>query len=220
MRNEFLLSSWGNMQGYIIDNINNRSNPSLLQVINQVRVGNWEATGYIIGGPITDILLIGIGTLVSKIVSKVSGLIAKALGRLSKYLKNVGGKIGKLFKGVFSKGGRVTQKITLDKRKIKHIMNRHNFNKIKDEISHMIKKEGRNAVEKNIAGRSFFNKKWSESKIIKSIEKGANKLLKKGKLNGEFTVCVNGEKITIYMENGNVKSAWGHHKYNLKDFGY
>lgn len=100
----------------------------------------------------------------------------------------------------------------------KHILNRHSFSNVKSEMQYLIKKQSIKSIEENLAKRSFFNKGWSNDKIIKAVEKGASDLLKSGKTNGKFVVTQYGEKITIVLKNSVIETAYGLYKYTLKDF--
>lgn len=73
---------------------------------------------------------------------------------------------------------------------------------------------------KDIAERGFFNPEWTEDMITDASEAAYNQLLKQGNANGKYVVEVLGEEITVAIENGIFKTAWGHHKFTLDDFGY
>lgn len=44
--------------------------------------------------------------------------------------------------------------------------------------------------------------------------------MNQGMTNGTYVVKEFGENITIIIEKGNLKTAYGNWSYNLKDFGY
>jgi len=123
-------------------------------------------------------------------------------------------------KGLDKGAGRADSSVKLSKGKTKHITQRHSYEKVKNEVDHLVNSGKRSVAEKSVEQRSFFNKNWSQNKIVKSVEQGANKLISKGKTNGTYTVKQYGEKVTIVIENGKVKTAYGSKKYTLKDFGY
>lgn len=54
---------------------------------------------------------------------------------------------------------------------------------------------------------------------MNGVEKAYNELLQKGMDNGKYVTEILGENVTIVIENGTFRTAWGHHNYSLADFG-
>ncbi len=110
--------------------------------------------------------------------------------------------------------------VNLSKANKKHILNRHSFSRVKQQIGQKIGKMSRSEIAQDIAERGFFNPEWTEDMITDASEAAYNQLLKQGNANGKYVVEVLGEEITVAIENGIFKTAWGHHKFTLDDFGY
>ena len=87
-------------------------------------------------------------------------------------------------------------------------------------IYKMMEKGLRGPAEKLLNKKSFFNPSWSENKIIDATNQAYNKVLSQGFTNGEHTVKVLDENITVYLENGVFHSAYGDFKLTLSDFGF
>ncbi len=104
--------------------------------------------------------------------------------------------------------------------KTKHVLNRHGFNNVKNQLGFELSKRSRNDVARDLAERSFFNKNWSNSKITEATQMAYNQVLQRGATHGRHTVTVFGEKITVQLNNGTFQTAWGQHKFKLSDFGF
>ncbi|MDN9011569.1 hypothetical protein [Brevibacillus laterosporus] len=141
------------------------------------------------------------------------------LGYFGTLIGKNGSKIIKNTGELISKTGKLSNKL------IKHITTRHIFNKAKDEIPFLLKKLPREKVEIVISGtskkpRSYFNKEWSNKQIEDAVQFAFEDVVKKGKGDGLHHVEYLGEKITIYIRKGLPGTAFGSHRYTLKDFGY
>ncbi|MBW6411919.1 EndoU domain-containing protein [Clostridium weizhouense] len=108
----------------------------------------------------------------------------------------------------------------ISKGKIEHVLKDHTYARIKNTINKMMEKGLSEPAEKLLNKKSFFNPSWSEQKVIDATNKAYNKVLSQGLTNGEHTVEVFGEKITVYLENGVSHSAYGGFKLTLSDFGF
>lgn len=75
-------------------------------------------------------------------------------------------------------------------------------------------------MEAEISTRGFFNKNWSEQDIMNGVENAYNELLQNGMNNGNYVVKIKGEDVTIVIDNGIFRTAWGHHHFSLEDFGF
>lgn len=99
-------------------------------------------------------------------------------------------------------------------------MNRHSFNRVQQQIGHKIGKRSRSEIAQDIAERGFCNTEWTEDMITEATETAYNQLLKQENTNSRYVIEALGEEITVAIEDGVFKTAWGHHKFTLDDFGY
>ncbi|WP_231928966.1 hypothetical protein [Brevibacillus sp. SKDU10] len=69
--------------------------------------------------------------------------------------------------------------------------------------------------------RSYFNKEWLNKQMADAVQFAFDDAVKKGKTcDGKHVVEYLGEKITIYIGEGFPSTAYGPHRYTLKDFDY
>ena len=103
--------------------------------------------------------------------------------------------------------------------KMKHINNIHNLSKLKPQVGRM----SNEALQKRLANKTFFNKNWSDKKIKAAVNIVHNRARRTGQIpnkKGNFTSKVFGENVSVgYTNKGGIGSAWGEHKYTLKDLG-
>ncbi|MDO5518526.1 MAG: pre-toxin TG domain-containing protein, partial [Clostridium sp.] len=107
----------------------------------------------------------------------------------------------------------------ISKGKIKHILNRHTFDRVKRNLEYKIKVMPRSELEADIALRSFFNPSWSEEKVAEVAQEAYDTVVKQGGTTGNYSVEVLGEKINVYIENGKFSTAYGFYHFTLDDFG-
>jgi hypothetical protein len=103
--------------------------------------------------------------------------------------------------------------VGLSKKALKHPLNRHDPNRVAEQISRM----SPNKANEYIGTRSFFNKSWSEKKITKALNKGYQKAIKEGITDGKYVFKYMGEKITICIDNGIFKTGYGNHYYSAEE---
>ncbi len=108
----------------------------------------------------------------------------------------------------------------ISKGKIEHVLTDHTYSRMSNTINKMMEKGLNGPAEKLLNKKSFFNPSWSEEKVIDAANQAYNKVLSKGFTNGEHTVKVFGENITVYLEDGVFRSAYGDFKLTLSDFGF
>ena len=108
----------------------------------------------------------------------------------------------------------------ISKSSFKHLLNRHSFNNVKLEIPYLLKKQTTKQVEQSLAERTFFNKNWTNEQVKTAVTNSYNSLMGKGLTDGTYVVSQFGEEITVIIEKGNLKTAYGKWSYKLKDFGY
>lgn len=108
----------------------------------------------------------------------------------------------------------------ISKKKIKHITNRHSYNKFKDEIPNLLKKYTREQVEELISKRTFFDKSWSDDKIAKVAQEVYSKYASLGET-GNIPITYEGnDMLLVIQEDGSFGTLFGLNKYTLSDFGY
>ncbi len=89
------------------------------------------------------------------------------------------------------KGGSETLKVSNSK--MKHVHTGHNPNKVAEQLKYTT----------NIPKKTYFNKNWSNADIEKAVR--------------IITLIYNNEEITICMEKGIFKTAYGNCNYSIKD---
>ncbi|CAM5795903.1 RHS repeat domain-containing protein [Brevibacillus borstelensis] len=105
----------------------------------------------------------------------------------------------------------------LSKNQAAHILTRHSANSVKNQIQYWQKKMTNEQIEAMLSKRTFFNKEWTDEKIIKASQIAFNQLRNKGVTEGLHTVKVFGEDIRVFLKSGKLDSAYGVHKYKLSD---
>ena len=100
----------------------------------------------------------------------------------------------------------------VSKNKLKHINNRHNPN----SYAQQIKNKSETDVLKELENKTFFNKDWSKEQIEDAVNTGYKEALEKGVSSGQYTFSYGGENVTIALENGGVKTAFGDYKYTYQ----
>jgi len=108
----------------------------------------------------------------------------------------------------------------LSKSVIEHVMNRHLPSKVQQEIPYLLQKMPRGTVEKIISERSYFNKNWNEEQVTKAIQMVFDSAVKAGVRTGTHTLNVFGERVTVVLKDGVLKTSYGDNIYKLIDFGY
>ncbi len=103
------------------------------------------------------------------------------------------------------KGGSETLKVSNSK--MKHVHTGHNPNKVAEQLKYTT----------NIPKKTYFNKNWSNADIEKAVNYGYNQAVNKGVVDGIITLIYNNEEITICMEKGIFKTAYGNCNYSIKD---
>ena len=108
----------------------------------------------------------------------------------------------------------------LSKKDIRHILSRHSIESMKQQLPYLLEKKSRASIEDELRDRSFFNPNWSKEQIVTAVEIAYNKALKEGTTKGLKTYKIYGDEVTVYIENGKFKTAYGNYKFDLKYFGY
>jgi hypothetical protein len=103
----------------------------------------------------------------------------------------------------------------IPKSRVDHYQNGHNLEKFIEQSKNRPKESSEIYLKNN----SFFNKGWSETKINDAVQKTFEEAISQGVSNGRFSTIIEGEKITIGLKDGSLRSAWGNKKYTLQDIG-
>lgn len=69
---------------------------------------------------------------------------------------------------------------------------------------------------KDLENKSFFNKDWSKAQIEDTVNAGYKEALERGVSSGQYTFSYGGENVTIALENGGIKTAFGDYKYTYQ----
>lgn len=72
-------------------------------------------------------------------------------------------------------------------------------------------------VKAELEYTSFFNKDWSKSQIEDAVNEGFKQATNKGVTSGSYSFSYKGEKVTMYLENGAVKTAYGDYTYTYEE---
>ena len=105
--------------------------------------------------------------------------------------------------------------LEISKNKLKHINNRHNAEKFREEIPYFTDEQ----IKSKLADRTFFNPNWSETKINEVVTKAYNELRSQGKKGDKFEYDIDGEKIMLVIgSKGELNSAYGFHTLTIDFF--
>jgi len=100
----------------------------------------------------------------------------------------------------------------ISKNDLKHINNRHNPKIVSKQLSYMSEED----FIRKYVNRSFFNAEWTPETIEEAVNYGYNKAMANGVTS--YSYIYDGERITIHIENGLVKTAYGDYKYTYEFF--
>lgn len=73
-------------------------------------------------------------------------------------------------------------------------------------------------VKAELENTTFFNKDWSKTQIEEAVNEGLKQATDKGVTTGSYSFSYNSENVTIYWENGGVKTAYGDYTYTFEQF--
>ena len=95
----------------------------------------------------------------------------------------------------------------------KHI-NKHNYNFVKEQAKYLDDVK----LSEKLDGNTFFNKNWSEERIMKNVQIVYSDFKKQGKT-GLNSFEIDGETIYLFIKpDGTLDSAYGTYVYTVKDF--
>lgn len=103
--------------------------------------------------------------------------------------------------------------VELTKNNIQHI-SKHSFEGMKNQAQYLTDKQLADKLNKT----TFFNKNWSQDKIVQYTEEAYNTLKNQGKT-GLNSVKINGETINVFIkDDGAFDTAYGVYTFTVKDF--
>ncbi|HEY9060732.1 MAG TPA: S8 family serine peptidase [Pseudobacteroides sp.] len=120
---------------------------------------------------------------------------------------------------ISSTAGRLTNASSIASGTAKHLLNRHSFSRVQNQLKYELKVRPRADIEADLANRNFFNRNWTEDQCLQAAETAFKQAKANNIVSDTFTCNVFGENITVALENGILKTSWGPHKYTLTDFG-
>jgi hypothetical protein len=120
---------------------------------------------------------------------------------------------------ISSSSGRLTNASSIASGTGKHILNRHSFSRVQNQLKYELKVKPRSDIEADLAKRDFFNKNWTEDQCLQAAEMAFQKAKANNVITDTFTCNILGENVTVALENGILKTSWGSYKYTLADFG-
>ncbi|WP_421617416.1 RHS repeat-associated core domain-containing protein [Brevibacillus sp. TJ4] len=96
-------------------------------------------------------------------------------------------------------GAKVSQVVQLSKNDIAHILNRHSVSSVKQQVQYWQKKMSNDQINEMLSKRTFFNKDWSEEKIIQASQTAYNYFKNEGVKDGLHIVKVFGEELRVFI---------------------
>ncbi|WP_027708445.1 RHS repeat-associated core domain-containing protein [Zooshikella ganghwensis] len=107
--------------------------------------------------------------------------------------------------------------VEISKSGLRHIR-KHIYGEVAKQLPHVLRNKGEAAANEKI-DTGFFPKEWSNEQVTDAATQVYNEALRKGIKNDTYTTTVNGEKISVFVnEEGGFSTAYGHKKYTLDDF--
>ncbi|TJZ76341.1 hypothetical protein, partial [Chitiniphilus eburneus] len=108
--------------------------------------------------------------------------------------------------------------LAISRNKMSHILNSHTVSRVKQQVGRLLEAKGKDAVEKELASKSYFNSSWSEAEIEAAVQKAYAEAVEAGVKSGKFSTTINGEVVTVGMAEGRLGSAWGSNSYGTKGY--
>ena len=116
-------------------------------------------------------------------------------------LIGIGKGLSSLGKGIIANVGKNVLKNTLSNKLKHHILSRHTLVGLKSQY-------GKAPLQK-LLGKSIFNPKWSNEKVLSASQKIIQQAIKHGVTNGEYKAKNYGETVTAIMSNGIAQTVYG-----------
>lgn len=83
--------------------------------------------------------------------------------------------------------------------------------------SQQLKYKPKEAGEKELEYKSFFNKNWTKEDISEAMNYGYNEASNMNITDSDYTFNFNGESVTIALKNGEIKTAYGDYKHTYEE---
>jgi hypothetical protein len=116
--------------------------------------------------------------------------------------------------------GRLTDVSSIASGTAKHLLDRHSFSRVQNQLAYQIKVRSKDDLESDLAKRNFFDRSWADDQCLHAVETAFEQAKASNIVSGKFTHNVFGENITVALRDGILQTSWGSHKYTLADFGF
>ena len=100
--------------------------------------------------------------------------------------------------------------LRVSKNTLKHIKNEH----VPRTYAKQLKRKPKESVMKELERKSFFKSNWDKVQVEEAVNKGFNEAIKNGITNDNYTFIYSGEEVTVCLENGVVRTAYGNYHYS------
>jgi len=101
--------------------------------------------------------------------------------------------------------------------RLDHILKNHSLWRRAEQVPYIISSKGRDAAELFMKEKTYFPKDWSVNRIHSAVTTAYRFALRNGVINGEYTIVIEGESVTVQIVNQVLRTAYGTKKYGLKD---
>ena len=98
-----------------------------------------------------------------------------------------------------------TPSLSVSAKKLKHVHNIHDPYKVGEQL------RNGGPYDQN---KTYFNEDWSSQTIDDAVNYAYNSAVNNGVTNGHYSVNYQGDVVTIYMDNGQFKTAYGNYIYS------
>lgn len=85
--------------------------------------------------------------------------------------------------------------------------------KVAQKFEHMSETE----ISNYLKDVTFFSKSWTEKQITEALNYGYQEAITKGVTTGKYSFSYEGEKITVYLNEGTLSTGYGHNVYTYEE---
>jgi len=104
--------------------------------------------------------------------------------------------------------------ITISNSKVRHLRS-HHFESVRQQAQRLSDAQLQAKLDRPT---TFFPKHWTMDDITQNVQRAFNSLTSQGIIDGSHNIFVNGHTITVYLENGQLISAWDNIILTISDF--
>ena len=101
----------------------------------------------------------------------------------------------------------------LSNKAVKHPMNDHMPARYAKQLQYM-SKEG---AEQYLNYKTFFNSNWTDEQVRAALNFGYKEALNSGVITGKYSFKYLGENVTVYLEDGILKTGYGDYVYTYDE---